>query len=722
MATVSVLLPLPLPKLFDFLVPEDMELEEGALVYVPFGRRKTLGVVWDNPKPPQTNLPYKLKPIDEHIDLPGFSSQHKKFIEWVSQYTLTPVGQILKMMLPTSLKQEKQSYENTYSYQSQSSTFKMTANRKKVIDCLQNTSLREKELLQISGVSKNVIREMAKQNIIQQTKIIENLEFTQPVPGKPLVSFSDEQKVAIQKIKNQEVFKPILIDGVTGSGKTEVYFELIAETLRKGKQVLVMLPEIALTSQWLDRFEKRFSAPPSIWHSNVSLAKKKKTWRGILEGQCKVIVGARSALFLPYSDLGLIIIDEEHDQSYKQEESILYNARDMAIVRAKIENIPIVLATATPSLESYVNAISGRYDKVKLNRRVKAQKMPDVNIIDLKKSNLEKNKWISPELHKSIQDTLSKKEQSLLFLNRRGYAPLTLCRACGHRMKCPDCSAWLVEHRQHKQLHCHHCDYQIPFPQSCPECHESDSFTACGPGVERLEEEVKQAYPDANVMTLTSDSLGSSIDGQQFVQDVTQNKIDILIGTQILAKGYHFPDLTLVGVIDADIGLAGGDPRASEKTFQLMQQVAGRAGREHKSGHVYLQTWSPESPVIQALSLQDRQGFYDQEIMCREAMDLPPFGKLVALIISSPHEQQAKKMAQILAEKAPHKEEEESFIRVFGPAPAPMSLLRGKYRFRLLVKTSKDVIVQPVIVEWLNQVRVPSTVKIQIDIDPISFF
>ena len=509
--------------------------------------------------------------------------------------------------------------------------------------------------------------------------------------------------------------------GVTGSGKTEVYFEAVAKALENGRQVLIMVPEISLTTQWLNRFEKRFGVRPACWHSGLGQRERMDNWSAVIDGRAKVVVGARSALFLPFADLGLIVIDESHDHSFKQEDVVNYQGRDMAVVRAKFEGFPLILSTATPDLETVCNVEEGKYDSVRLTSRYAAAVMPEIKIIDLKKDKPQKGtwgvSWLAPTLVNALAENLGKGEQSVLFLNRRGYAPLTICRDCGHRIQCPNCTAWLTEHRSSNSLVCHHCGYTTAIPPRCPECGSEDGLTACGPGVERIAEEVKGRFPDARIEILSSDITSSLAEVSAVIRKMEQGEVDILIGTQILAKGHHFPSLTLVGIVDADLGLMGSDLRASEQTFQLLSQVSGRAGRGEKKGTVYLQTLYPENAVLQALIANDRDKFLTLEKKTRRILKMPPYGKLAAIIVSGTNRDQTENVAVRLGQAAPNSD----CISTLGPAPAPIYMLRGRYRYRLLVKTAKNIKIQEVVREWLRRVDCPSNVRIEVDVDPYSF-
>ncbi|MDD9900640.1 MAG: primosomal protein N', partial [Alphaproteobacteria bacterium] len=570
------------------------------------------------------------------------------------------------------------------------------------------------------GVSAATIRAMAEAGVLRTVNIAPDCPgVIEDVPA-PALDFSAQQAEAAAALRDAvaaQKYAAILLDGVTGSGKTEVYFEAVAEALRQGKQALVLLPEISLSAQFLARFERRFGVAPAVWHSEVSQAKRRETWRGVAEGKTRIVIGARSALFLPFSDLGVIVVDEEHDASYKQEEGVLYHARDMSVLRASLAQMPVVLVSATPSLETMTNARQGKYQYLHLPVRHAGAHLPDVFLVDLKRDPPPRRAFLSETVRAALAETFQAGEQSLLFLNRRGYAPLTLCRTCGFRFQCPSCSAWLVEHRRHGHLQCHHCGHTARAPSTCPECKDEDSLVACGPGVERIEEEVKALLPDARTLVLASDIFtGADIHGA--IKKIENREIDVMIGTQLVAKGHHFPALTLVGIVDADLGLAGGDLRAGERTFQLLHQVAGRAGRAEKPGRVFVQTYMPEQPVIAALSKHDRDGFLAAEAEERECALMPPFGRLAAVIVSGQNEAQVDALCRKMIVNAPRYDD----ITVLGPAPAPLAYLRGKHRRRFLVKTGRDVSVQKYMAGWLSAVKIPSAIQVKVDIDPQSFF
>ncbi len=719
---VRVLVPYPLSRAYDYLLPPGMTAEPGDYVRVPFGRRETVGVVWERGPEEKAVDPAKLKTVLQKYDVvPPMNAAQRRFLEWVAHYTMAPPGAVLKMSLsvPEALTPPKGGQAYTLP---ETLPQKLSTPRLKIAYLLKDgVPRRAADIARAAGCGPAIIRSMA------QAGQLVALPFSMPAPCRmvdvsPLdISFSAEQQAAAESLGEfvrQGAFSAVLLDGVTGAGKTEVYFEAVAETLRQGRQVLILLPEIALSAQFLERFERRFGVAPALWHSEVSPAKRRAAWSGVATGVTRVVVGARSALFLPYASLGLIIVDEEHDASYKQEDGVMYNARDMAVVRARQGGFPVVLVSATPSLETMVNVQQGKYQYLLLPSRHAGAKLPAVHVVDLKKNPPARGRFLSPPLEEALKNTLAAKEQSLLFLNRRGYAPLTLCRTCGHRFQCPSCTAWLVEHRRHTRLQCHHCGYSQPVPKACPECHGEESLVACGPGVERVQEEVQTLLPEARVLVLASDVITSPNMIRDAVQRIERHDVDVIVGTQIVAKGHHFPALTCVGVIDADLGLSGGDLRAGERTFQLLHQVAGRAGRGQKPGHVYIQTYMPEQAVIRALTANDRDAFLAAETADREKAGMPPFGRLAAVIVSGADEIKLEQFCRHLAQKAPRYDD----VHVLGPAPAPLAFLRGQHRRRFLVKTGKAVSLQKYMSEWLSAFKIPSVFQLKIDIDPQSFF
>lgn len=719
--TIKVLLPLPLADAYDYRVPAEMHLVPGHFVVVPLGKREMVGVVWGagTGEVPQA----KLRDVIGVLPALPMADAMRRFIDWVSAYTLMPPGAVLRMAMssPSALEAPKTELVYRAAGQSDDAALKLTAARRRVLDQLKDgPAMPAAELAHLAGVGTSVVKTMASVGLLETVERIVRRSFPQPDGLRDGPTLSPAQKAAadglVEKVK-AHAFSAMLLDGVPGAGKTEVYFEAIAAALAAGRQVLVLLPEIALTAQWLRRFEDRFGAPPAPWHSGLTSLERRETWRAIAEGRVGVVVGARSALFLPFANLGLIVVDEEHDGSFKQDEGVIYNARDMAVVRARLASAPVVLASATPSLESVVNVKTGRYGEVHLPGRHGGHQLATLSAVDLRRDSPARGRWLSPPVVEAMKATLAAGEQTLLFLNRRGYAPITLCRACGHGLECPQCSAWLVEHRFRRSLVCHHCGHTEAPAHSCKHCGAVDQFVACGPGVERLAEEAQELFPEARLELFTSDSLMNRDEAEAAVDRMINGDIDILIGTQMAAKGHHFPNLTLVAVIDADLGLNGGDLRAAERTFQLLYQVAGRAGREGRPGRALIQTHNPEHAVMQALVSGDRDRFVEVELADREAAGMPPYGRLASLIISGPDPAAVDNVCAALARRAPHRDG----ITVLGPSTAPLALLRGRHRRRFLLKTSRDMAVQPILHAWLERIGLPGSVRLQVDVDPYSF-
>jgi primosomal protein N' (replication factor Y) len=718
----SVLVPFPIDKSYTYAIPESGHVIPGQYVSVPLGNREVIGVIWDDTT---DDVPLdKLKEIIHVYDFTSLSDVHRTFLDWVGRYTMSPRGFVLKMTLavPGALEPPKPSTGYTVDVKITDKTYQgLSPKRKKVLDILEDGVIRRaSELANEAGCSSSVITSMTKAHLLRKVEVFNPAPCLKPNPEFASVKLSAAQQDAADKLREnvtQKSFKVSLLDGVTGAGKTEVYFEAISQALKQERQALILLPEIALSNSFLSRFKKRFGCAPALWHSSLGSSLRKTTWRGVAEGKTKVVVGARSALFLPYKDLGCIVIDEEHDHAFKQEDGVIYHARDMAIVRAQLGHCPIVLVSATPSLETMYNAVIGRYEHIELPDRHGGASLPDVELIDLKADKPAKNCFIAPFLIEKIRANLESGEQTLLFLNRRGYAPLTICKDCGHRIECPRCTAWLVEHKNKTGLHCHHCGYSMRFPSHCSECNSEDSLTACGPGVERIFEEVSYLFPEAKIVIVASDTAKSTEDLKQCLEDIKDHQYDIIIGTQIIAKGHHFPKLTLVGVIDADLGLQGGDLRAAERTYQLLHQVSGRAGRAELPGVVYLQTYLPNHKVMQALCAHERDVFYEVETDERRQSHMPPFSRLVAIVVSGKNEQQVFDVAKLLGQSAPHSEQ----VQTLGPAEAPFYRLRGNYRRRLLVRADKNINIQKTVSAWLSSLKIPSTVRVYVDVDPQGF-
>lgn len=716
---VSVLVPYPVDRAYSYLSPQ--ALEPGQYVLVPLGNREVIGVVW--PGEPDKDIDHKKLKSILHIfsDLPPMPLEHITFLARMARYTLGALGAVLKLSLSVGRAFDPPPPVMGYTKTGDEPPEDITPKRRKVLEAMEVfEAYRPAELARRAGCSTSVLKTMEKQGLVKEVLIDSDAPCSDPNADHNPIQLEPAQQEAAAKIRGKigQGFSVNVLDGVTGSGKTEVYFEGVTEALSKGKQVLIMLPEIALSNAFLKRFEARYGCPPALWHSHMTPAQRRKTWRAVAKGETKVVIGTRSALFLPYLKLGLIVIDEGHDASYKQEDGVIYHGRDMGILRASIHKIPAVLVSATPSLETLHNIEAGRYEVMSLPTRYGEATMPQLHLIDMKEEREDAQHFLSPSLKEAMTEALNNNQQVLLFLNRRGYAPLTICNACGHRYECDRCTAWLIEHKSRRQLQCHHCGYTIQKPKSCPDCHETESLVACGPGVERIFDEVQEAFPDSKPLILSSDTAEDMKSLQAILKQIQDRKVDIIIGTQIIAKGYHFPAITCVGVVDADLGLSGGDLRASERTWQLLQQVSGRAGRGDDPGHVYIQTYHPENKIMQALLSGDREGFAQIELLEREHAHMPPFSRLVGLVVSGPKEMEVQHFAMELARIAPQTEE----VRTLGPAPAPILKIRNKFRYRLLVVANKNIDVQKAVKHWVDQVKLPNKIRLSIDIDPISFF
>jgi primosomal protein N' (replication factor Y) (superfamily II helicase) len=716
---VAVQFPLPLPEPFDYRAPSSLGIEPGMHVIAPIGTRLVRGVVWavEKDHPGAANL----KAIEEVLPGSPLPSISRDFIDWSSKYLVRPPGDLLRMVArsPEALLPPP---THIVLAPTGETPPKITEARARVLEEAAKEHVSAAELARRADVSSAVVKGLVDCGALTKLEISEDPPFPAPDLSMSGKTLSEIQIAAAERVcgfVRDGGFHVSLLDGVTGSGKTEVYLEAAAEALGQAPdaQVLVLLPEIALTQAAMSRFEARFGVTPVEWHSAIPHKARRRAWREIAAGRARLIVGARSALFLPYPNLKLIVVDEEHDPSYKQEEGVIYQARDLAVARAKLGSCAVILASATPSLETLVNAQAGRYAHVELPSRHGTAELPDVELVDLKIDAPEKGRWISPKLIRGCAEAMLRGEQSLFYMNRRGYAPLTLCRACGHRMQSPETDSWLVEHRYSGRLVCHLTGFSMPKPKACPECQTPDSFTSIGPGVERIEEEVREFFPKARIEIFSSDTTPDGDAVRALVKRMEDGEIDILIGTQIVAKGHNFPNLTFVGVVDADLGLKGGDLRAGERTFQLVSQVAGRAGRHVKKGRALIQTYAPQEPVMQALAAQDRDAFFAAEIAEREAAGMPPYGRLAAIIVSAPNEQLANDSAKAMGGKAPVVDG----LDLWGPAPAPLSVIRGMHRRRFLIRANRGVDVSAFLAAWASRVKLHSAVRVQIDVDPYSF-
>jgi primosomal protein N' (replication factor Y) (superfamily II helicase) len=732
---VDVLAPVAVDTAYSYRAALGLKLEPGAFVRMPLGARVATGVVWGARAAGGDNL----KSIAAVLDWPPLRPALRDFIDWAARWTLAPRGMLLRMAIRAGEVAEPPAPKFGLVATGKAPT-RMTEARTRVLTALSETNAPPPKaaLAARAACSTGVIDGLVADGALEAVALAPETGVATLDPDFHPTQLNADQRVAaddLTRLVAERAFSTTLLEGVTGSGKTEVYFEAVAEALRQKRQALVLLPEIALTGQFLDRFAARFGARPAEWHSGLTERQRQRIWTAVASGEAPVIVGARSALFLPFADLGLIVVDEEHEGAYKQEEGVVYNARDMAVVRARFEKAPIVLASATPAIETRFNAASGRYRWLQLASRFGKAMLPDIALVDLKREGPPRGRWLSPRAIAWVEEARACGEQAMLFLNRRGYAPLTLCRTCGHRFNCPNCAAWLVEHRFRAALVCHHCGHVESRPQVCPQCHEADTLTACGPGVERLAEEAEALFPDIRTLVLSSDTPGGIEVLRAQLDAAAKGAYDLIIGTQLVAKGHNFPLLTFVCIVDADVGLANADPRAAERTFQLLRQATGRAGRGDKPGRALLQTWQPEHPVIAALMSGDAERFYAQETEQRRIGGLPPFGRLAAIIISAEDRGAAEAHARALAQAA-HRLPgaktwrvaplgglaRENEIVLLGPAEAPIAVLRKRYRFRLAAKAPRSADLQGFLRAMLAAAPDPrGGVRVAIDVDPQSF-
>ncbi|AGI66599.1 primosomal protein N' [Octadecabacter antarcticus 307] len=712
----------PIDRMLDYKAPEG-GCHLGAFVEVPLGPRKVLGVVWGAGK---GDFDYKkVRSVIRVLDVAPMADEMRKFLIKAADYTLTPMNAMLRLATRAPGLGDAPSMRKVYRLGSDEPT-RMTDARAKVLGVLRDyggLAFTLKEIAESAGVTTSVVKGLVKLGAVSEEDAPRDVPYPRLDPdhgGKQLTSDQAVGAKILSEAVRSGTYGTTLLKGVTGSGKTEVYLEAVAECLRAGRQALVLLPEIALTAEFLTRVEARFGCKPAEWHSGVTMTERRRCWRMVGQGDAQLIVGARSALFLPYRNLGLIVVDEEHDTSYKQEDGVLYNARDMTVLRASLNAAQVVLASATPSLESWANVEAGKYARVTLASRYGAAVLPKMSAIDMRIEDLPGGRWVSPTLQKMVENRLEKGEQSLLFLNRRGYAPVTICRACGHQIGCDDCDATMVEHRFLKRLMCHQCGETKPMPTVCPSCEAVDKLAPVGPGVERMAEEAQALFPDARVAVLSSDLYGTARALKEHIQAIARGEADVIVGTQLVAKGHNFPKLTLVGVIDADLGLQGSDLRAAERTFQLMRQVAGRAGRADIAGEAVLQTFQPEHPVIRAILGGDEEAFWAAEAGERRAAGVPPYGRMAGIVLSSPNVQEVFDLGTQMARMdGPLRK---IGAQVYGPAPAPIARIRGRHRVRLLVKAEKSAPLQQALVAWAAQFKLRGELRMAIDIDPQSFY
>ena len=728
MPIVDVLLPLALDQAYSYKADAALALAPGDVVRIPFGTREAVGVVWALADDPADGRGGNLKNVIAKVEWPALDAPMRQFVDWVARYTIAPKGLVMRMALrnPDTVQAERTRIGVTITG---ATPARMTPQRLRVLETAAAMPMLGKSQLALeAGVSIGVVNALIDDGALDTLAVAPLAGGVSLDPDAAQVRLSPEQSAAAETLVatvRVSRFGVTLLEGVTGSGKTEVYFEAVAEALRMGRQALILMPEIALTAQFLKRFEARFAGLPAEWHSGVGSARRNRSFLGLADGSVRVAAGARSALFLPFRELGLIIVDEEHEAAYKQEDGVHYHARDMAIVRAQLADCAVILASATPSIESRVNAERKRFAHVRLPARYGGRAMPALSAIDLRKDGPRRGQWIAPALEQAVRETVERGDQAILFLNRRGFAPLTLCRSCGHRWQCPDCTAWLVEHRFRRSIVCHHCGHVERAPSICAACQAEDSLSAVGPGVERLAEEVAAKFDGVRQVVLSSDFPGGTERLKQELQDVAEGRHQIIIGTQLIAKGHHFPNVTLAGVVDADVGLASGDPRAAERTFQLLQQVTGRAGRGNTSGRGILQTYQPEHPVMRALLSGDGERFYREEIALRQEAGLPPFGRLASMVVAARTREEAEAHARALARSgfdlsaagSAHAD-----ILTLGPAEAPVAIIRGMHRFRLLLKAPRKADLQGFIRAMVARAGpARGSVRVGIDMDPMSF-
>lgn len=719
---VEVLTTQPIDRLFTYRAPRE-GCFKGAIVLVPFGKRIVVGLVW-GASTEKIELE-KIKTIDRVLDFQPLQPEFQDFIWKVADYTVSPLYAVLRLATRVRDLAAQEVHKKLIYKGKVPNQFKMTPARSRVLKALDNLNgigAPISELAKLAKVSPSVISGMISSECLFTKMEPKDLPYAKVNTAYSLNELSEDQAQVVFDINNlldQQGHSSILLCGVTGSGKTAVYLEAISKVINNGKQALVLLPEIALTGDFTKRIKARFGVSPAEWHSGISQSERRRVWKMVGRGQAQIVIGARSALFLPFEELGLIVVDEEHDSSYKQQDGVLYHARDMAVLRASLAGAKVILASATPSLETWNNAKLGKYKRFNLTKRYGSSVLPDIQVIDMRNEKLRSDQWISPILKYKIEEAIGNNEQALLFLNRRGYAPVTLCRSCGQRIGCDFCDTAMIEHRFQKRLMCHQCGETKPMPRTCPSCQAIDNFAPIGPGVERLAEEATKSFPEASITVLSSDLYSSARSLKDELESISRGNTDIIIGTQLIAKGHNFPNLTVVGVVDPDLGLQGSDLRAAERTFQLLRQVSGRAGRNDKRGTAYLQTYQPQHPVIEAITYGQDEQFWIAEAKGRELAEMPPFGRLVGILISAQNSEDAFEIGYKLSKKATILSS--AGITLYGPAPAPITRVRGRYRVRILLKASKAVSMQSVIKLWLSGLNLSKDIRLVIDVDPQSF-
>ena len=701
MIILELAIPVAIFKTFDYY-SEDENIKIGSVVSINFARTKTIGLVVNI----KDSSSFELKKINNKIL--SLNNNIVNFIKKVADYNIIPIGLVFKFVfndnyLLNNIKENKLYYFNNDG--------KITEKQKNIVDFLKENKDKSFSFNELKSLcSLNILKTLVKNGIICEKK--EN-QHNYNIENIVLNTLSIEQENVYKKILELDN-KPILLEGITGSGKTEIYFHLFEYFIKQDKQVLFLLPEIALTSQFINRIKSQFLCKDvAVWHSAISNSQKKEIWNKVLNNEIKLVIGARSSLFLPFSNLSLIVVDEEHDSSYKQVDNGCYNARDMAVLKAKIENIKIVLGSATPSLESLINVDNNKYNYLFLKSRFGESAEPIIDIIDLKQEK-KNDGYLSKKLILEIKEELDKKNQVLLFMNRRGYSPIAICKECGERIICPNCSSSLTVHKSSGLYVCHQCGYKKKESLICPFCGMEGSIIYFGPGVEKIEEEAKKYFPDKNTVIITSDTIQNMKEINEIVRKISNKEIDIIIGTQMITKGYDFKDLTLVGVLDADASLFGADFRATERTYQLLTQVVGRAGRRERQGRAFIQTYNPNNVVIQALKNNNKDLIINFEKENRQLIDLPPYGKMVLISLSGKEEIKVYRKIKEIASVFPLDDR----IEVYGPTQMNIYKLKNEFRFKLIVKTKNDINIQKLVLNIINFVKIDNNLKLKIDVNP----
>lgn len=727
---VKILIPNVVNSGYDYRLTASADL--GSFVRVSVMNHKYIGVVYGigDSGLDKNKIKDTLEVFSEHLSINDL-----QWIQKMSEWTLMTPGAVLRLIINIPDAFSPPRVEQLYKYD-EIPNLRMTEARQSVADAFasnDNEAMSVSDIQNIAKVSASVVKGMIQRGILVpcDVRVKENEFENNEYSDMGTVQLNQEQSIAAHELCcaiDKSDYAAYLLDGITGSGKTQVYFDAAWRAYSQGKSVLLMMPEIALTAQFMDRYEKRFGARPVVWHSNLTAARRREIWRGVLRGKIRMVVGTRSALFLPWQNLGLIVVDEEHDGSYKQEDMGNYHARDMAVLRAKISGFPIVLASATPSAETLQNVADGKYKHLRLTSRFGGASLPEIRTIDMRESRPEQYRlsgttedadlqtgYLSPILCENMRATLDAGHQIMLFINRRGFAPIVQCKKCGWVAQCPDCSVGMTYHKHLGKLLCHMCGRMAPLPDKCPNC--GNAITYRGAGLEKIQEEVSIKFPGARTALVSSDTMVSRQALERLVHRMENGDIDIVIGTQILAKGHHFPNLTLVGVVDADMGLFGTDFRAAEHTFQQLFQVAGRAGRGDVPGKVLLQTYQPDHPVLQAICDGDRDAFMAADMAARRSAKMPPYGQLIAIIVEANKETTLKNFCKTLINLAPAA----SGVKIMGPIAAQIYQVRNWYRMRFLIAGDAKAMLQPLVKHWIDKVRVPANVRLKIDVNPQNF-